>query len=73
MKAEVVFDVPVIRNALETYLTDFEQHGNADFAPSTFTEKKQDMDPTKLLVVAFLQEEASHRVLQAAGARPGTR
>ena len=64
-KTDVIFDIPAIRNELKAYLDDFEKKGNANFAPSAFSEKKTDVDDTKLLLVAFLQEEASHRVLQA--------
>jgi hypothetical protein len=45
------------------------RHGNADFKPSAFKEKRSDLDASRLMVVAFVQEATSHRVLQVAVAQ----
>ena len=66
MKANVTFDVPAIRAEIKKYLDDFERNGDDSFKPSTFNEKKYDIDGSNLLVIAFVQEVTSRRVLQAA-------
>jgi len=64
-KNDVVFDMVAIRRELKTYLDEFEA-GKSDFGPYTFVEKKHDLDGSRLLVVAFVQEEGTRRVLQSA-------
>ena len=62
--AEQVFDLGKVSADLKAYLDDYEAHGEPpDY---TFDEKKYRLDPTRLAVVVFLQDDASKHVLQAA-------
>jgi len=72
--AEQVFDLGKVSADLKAYLDDYEAHGEEPGpAPSErselkgfkFDEKKYQLDPTRLAVVAFLQDEDGKRVLQA--------
>jgi len=72
-KTHVVFDVASVRRELQAYLEDFEKRGDEHFGPSAFKEKKYDIDPSRLVVVAFVEEARSHRVLQAAVMRAAGR
>lgn len=62
--AEQTFDLAKVSADLRAYLDDYETHSNPpDYK---FDEKKYQLDPAQLAVVAFLQDESSKRVLQAA-------
>jgi hypothetical protein len=61
---EYTFNLEKITAALRTYLDDYEVNG--DYGPITFKEKKYQIDSKNLSVVAFVQDEISKRVLQAA-------
>jgi hypothetical protein len=61
---EHVFDLAKISADLKAYLDEYELKGRPTrFA---FSRKPVQMDPAKLSVVAFLQEERGRRVLQSA-------
>lgn len=61
---EHVFDLQRVSADIKAYLDDYE----ARQSPSgyRFDEKKHQIDPARLAVIAFVQDEASKRVLQAA-------
>jgi hypothetical protein len=61
---EYTFNLEKITAALRAYLDDYEVNG--DYGPITFKEKKYQIDSKNLSVVAFVQDEISKRVLQAA-------
>jgi hypothetical protein len=65
---ECSFDVSQISSGLKAYLDDYEQH-NDRFGKITFIEKKYEIDPSNLSVVAFLQDVKTKHVLQAAYAQ----
>ena len=73
LRTQVVFDVASVRRELQAYLEDFEKRGDEHFGPSAFKEKSYDIDPSRLVVVAFVEEARSHRVLQAAVMRAAGR
>ena len=58
------FELPAISEAIKKHLDDFEMtpfRGES----YTFNEKKFQIDPTNLTVVAFLQDDKTKNVLQA--------
>ena len=59
------FDLTIITQELKKHLDDLEQSRKDRGEESTFAEKKHAIDPSKLLVVAFVQDEKSKQVLQA--------
>jgi hypothetical protein len=59
------FDVDRIQAGLKQYLDEYEKR-NDRFGPVTFVEKMSIVDPANLGVVAFVQSEKDHRVLQSA-------
>jgi len=59
------FDVDRIQAGLKQYLDEFEKR-NDSFGPITFVEKMSMVDPANLGVVAFVQGEKDHGVLQSA-------
>jgi tetratricopeptide (TPR) repeat protein len=61
---EYTFDLAKISAELKAYLDDYEVNG--DYGPITFKEKKYKIDSQNLSIVAFVQDERSKRVLQAA-------
>ena len=67
---EYSFDVSQISADLKTYLDNYEQH-NDRFGQITFIEKKYEIDPADLSVVAFVQDVKTKHVLQAAYAKLG--
>jgi hypothetical protein len=72
-KAEAVttrFDLAAISDELKKYLEGFEASRSKDRdEPYTFSEKKSEINANNLSVVAFVQEEKSKKVLQAATIR----
>lgn len=65
MKSEFSFDTDAITTELDAYLDRMEK-GTDRFEPFTFGVRNSRLDPARLLVVAFVQESSSRRVLQAA-------
>lgn len=61
------FAVSVIEDQLEKYLTTYEQKSGRP--GRAFKEKKSELDPTQLYIVAFIQDDASRSILQSAIAR----
>jgi hypothetical protein len=60
---------------LKAYLDDFEKNPKGFFANRKdvkFKEKKHAIDPTQLALVAFVQDDATKEVLQAAYLRLGS-
>lgn len=55
------FSVSSVENQLESYLERFEQR-----AGEVFKEKKSEVDPTRLYIIAFVQDNATHAILQSA-------
>ncbi len=76
-RTEVKFDLAAIGAELKSYLDDYEKSRKALSGPFAFNEKKCDLDSSNLVVVAFVQEDGSRRVLQSVVARvakwPSTR
>jgi tetratricopeptide (TPR) repeat protein len=72
-KAEPInarFDLAAISDELKKYLESFEASRSKDRdEPYTFSEKKHEINANNLSVVAFVQEEKSKKVLQAATVR----
>lgn len=72
-KSETVnasFDVAAITAALKKNTEDFEASRSKDRdEPFTFSERKYDINPNNLSVVAFVQDQKSKKVLQAATIR----
>lgn len=66
-----VFDLEQIADEHRTYLDEYEKNRGGDFA---FSRKPTAIDPGKLSIVAFLQEEKSKKILQSTYVRlaPGT-
>ena len=58
------FDIGAISNELKKSLDDYEVAGHRG-EPFTFTEKKYQIDPAMLSVVAFVQDNTTKNVLQA--------
>jgi hypothetical protein len=57
---------------LKAHLDDFEtKRTSSPGSKFEFAEKKHDIDPTKLIVVAFVQDEDTKKILQAASFRLG--
>jgi tetratricopeptide (TPR) repeat protein len=69
-RMEVTFDLAAIGAELKSYLDDYEKSTKAASGPFAFNEKKCDLDSSNLVVVAFVQEDGSRRVLQSVVARP---
>ncbi|MGC2656954.1 MAG: hypothetical protein WA324_03180 [Bryobacteraceae bacterium] len=67
---EYSFDVSRISSNLKTYLDNYEQH-NDRFGQITFIEKKYEIDPADLSVIAFVQDIKTKHVLQAAYEKVG--
>jgi hypothetical protein len=57
------FDLDKISAQLKEHLDDYEVHGR--HGKITFSEKKNVIDPKRLSIVAFVQNEKSKQVLQA--------
>jgi hypothetical protein len=62
--AEWTFDLKAISDEIKAYLDDFEKQGLRGDA-YTFTEKKYEINPQQLVVVAFVQDAKTKSVLQA--------
>jgi hypothetical protein len=57
------FAVSTIEDQLENYLTTYEEKMQK---PGTlFKEKKSEIDPKQLYIVAFVQDDATHRILES--------
>jgi len=69
---EHTFDLAKITAELKAHLDDYEINGR--HGKITFSEKKHTMDSNSLSVVAFVQDEKSKQILQAAyiKLKPGT-
>jgi thiol-disulfide isomerase/thioredoxin len=65
LKVDYQFDVAKIVSEAKAHLDDFEQTSER-FGKFQFMEKKYAVDPAKLAVVAFIQDEDSKKILQAA-------
>jgi hypothetical protein len=65
---EHTFDLAAIAVAAKAHLEDFET--NTRKGQYAFREKKHEMDPARLCVVAFVQDEASKKILQAVYVKP---
>lgn len=61
---EQTFNIEAVTNELKQHLADYEVEHEM-----TFTQKKHEMDPEKLSIVAFVQDTESKRVLQASDIR----
>ena len=61
---EHTFDLAKISDALKAHLDDYEVNGK--HGKITFSEKKHRIDPAALAVVAFVQDDKTKEVLQAA-------
>lgn len=59
------FDIPKISERLKTYLDGYEK-ANDQFGPITFIRKMYAIDQSNLSVVAFVQDETTKHILQAA-------
>ena len=57
------FTVSAIEDQLEKYLTTYEQKMPRPGTP--FKEKKSEIDPRQLYIVAFVQDDATRRILQS--------
>ena len=68
-RIEVKFDLAAIGAELKSYLDDYEKSTKAASGPFAFNEKTRGLDSSNLVVVAFVQEVASRRVLQSVVAR----
>jgi hypothetical protein len=73
LTAAWAFDLAKVAAAAKADLDAFEAKRSAGGTPFQFAQKKHDMDPGRLLVVAFVQDEDSKQVLQAASAKIGSR
>ena len=65
---EWAFELPAITEAIKKHLDDFEKTPFRG-EPYTFNEKKYQIDPTNLTVVAFVQDDKTKTVLQAVSMR----
>jgi|WetSurMetagenome_2_1015567.scaffolds.fasta_scaffold76163_2 thiol-disulfide isomerase/thioredoxin len=61
----MVFDLKAIAARIKKQLDDYEAGGRGG-ETFTFTDKKYEMDPKSLVLVAFVQDDASREVLQSA-------
>ncbi|MFN7944886.1 MAG: hypothetical protein U0Z53_06010 [Blastocatellia bacterium] len=61
------FDLSAISAEAKKHLDEYEKTGRSE--PFTFSEKKDQIDPNSLTVVAFVQDEKSKAVLQSASFR----
>jgi thiol-disulfide isomerase/thioredoxin len=61
---QVMFDVDKVVAEAKAHLDDFEVN-NERFGKFQFMEKKHEIDPKRLVVVAFVQDEDSKAILQA--------
>ena len=57
------FTVSAIEDQLEKYLTTYEKEMQK--SGTLFKEKKSEIDPKQLYIVAFVQDDATHRILQS--------
>jgi hypothetical protein len=60
---EWAFDLNAISAELKAHLDDFEKKASGD-DPFTFSEKKHEINPQQLVVVAFVQDTKTRNVLQ---------
>ena len=68
--AELV-NVATIGAGLDTYLDTFEKGRSRPTAPFTFKNRVDHLDPKKLLIVAFVQNDQTKEILQAVFVTPG--
>ena len=61
---EHTFDIAKIVQANKTYLDDYEINGRNFF--TKFDEKKHEIDPNRLSVIAFVQDQKTKQIFQAA-------
>jgi len=63
------FDIPKIVEAIKAHLDKYEADRNKDITDESkrfaFTAKKHEIDPSRLSVVAFVQDEKTKKILQA--------
>jgi hypothetical protein len=71
LKVEWAFDLAKVTSAAKADLEAFEAKRSTGGAPFQFAQKKHEMDASRLLVVAFVQNEDSKQVLQAVSAHIG--
>lgn len=71
LKAEWAFDLAKVAAAAKADLEAFEAKRSTPSTPFQFSQKKHEMDASRLLVVAFVQDEDSKQVLQAVSAKIG--
>src|SRR6185295_12846483 len=64
-------NVPALVAGLDTYLDTFEKGRSRPNAPFTFKERVDKLDPKKLLVVAFVQNDQTKEILQTVFVTPG--
>jgi hypothetical protein len=64
LQVEYTFDIAKIVADAKAHLDDFEVN-NTRFGKFQFSQKKHQIDPAHLVVVAFVQDETSNKVLQA--------
>jgi hypothetical protein len=69
LKVEHLFDIDEVTAAARDHLDDFEKTSTR-FPNYKFLEKKHGVDAAKLSIVAFVQDEDTKAILQAAQARP---
>jgi thiol-disulfide isomerase/thioredoxin len=62
------FDIAKIEEKLKSHLDDYEENGR--HGKIKFSEKKHDIDPAKLVVVAFIQDSESKEILQSLHVKP---
>ena len=68
---DVTFDITQISSGLKKYLDEYEK-SNGDFGPITFIQEMDAIDPGNLSVIAFLQDNETRHILQAAYLRLGS-
>jgi hypothetical protein len=71
LKVDWAFDLAKVTAAARADLEAFEAKRSTGGTPFQFAQKKHEMDASHLLVVAFVQDEDSKQVLQAATAKIG--
>ena len=71
LKVDWEFDLAKVTAAAKADLEAFEAKRSTPSTPFQFSQKKHEMDASRLLVVAFVQDEDSKQVLQAASAKIG--
>jgi tetratricopeptide (TPR) repeat protein len=65
------FDIAKVVAEAKAHLDDFEARRSAGGSKFAFSEKKHDIDTSRLVVVAFVQDEETKQILQAAYAKVG--